>query len=1017
MTVLLHNRSCYSILGSTITVEKLVSFARESGYQAIGLADAGNLFAGCQFIRRCAAEGIKPVLGMEVSVLIEERRYPFIIYPRNSEGYLELLHLTSQMKSEDGCITSEQLKSLSSDCLIVIGYLNGWLTHLIITGQKERLEKTVCALPENYYLALPPRNNNMEFLSYRETIIPLSGKHNVRLLPMKLALYADAKEYEGYQAMQAIKYQTTISDDQLVFNADAALLSPKKAEEQYSADELRETDRFASLIDLKIDSIHSGLPVISGENNTDSKIYLRQLCIAGLQKRLNGKDDPVYRRRLDYELQIITSMNFENYFLIVYDIILQARKQDINIGPGRGSAVGSLVAWCLGITHIDPIRYGLYFERFLNPERAKMPDIDIDIPDASRQDIIYYCRQRYGADRVAHIITFSSLAARAVLRDVSAALGMQEGNVEMIMRSLGNSTGRSLMENYRSNASFSRLIKSSDENIRLFRIALMLEGLPRNISTHASGIVISDRAIADTVPVISVSDNLTTQYAMEYLESFGLIKFDFLGLRNLSTITEISKSIDPGRRNLDILKIPLNDKATYDLLCRVDTNGIFQLEAEAMKNVTAKLQPRSLEELAIVMALGRPGSSAYIDQYVINRDNPSSITYLHEDFREILSSTCGIVIYQEQVMQIAQKIGGFSLGKANLLREAISKKKAENIEALKNDFYSGALSRGYSSKVVDESYQLILKFAGYGFNKSHAMAYALIAYQLAYFKANHPLHFYCAILNSVLGNNEKTNVYIRECRGRNIEIRVPDVNFSSTSFIIKDDAIIFPLNAIKGISSSLAEKIIAEREQKGAYADFMDFYQRFCALEKDSKYLESLIRGCALDGFNESHTTMLNGITSLQKYVQAATSAASGQISLDFDLIDDKPELDRYADNRDQLLNDQFSFLGVYLDTLPTEDFRKNYPHSLLANDIAGFRGDLEAVVIVNSVKQHRTRTGEQMAFVSCMDESGYVDLAVMPREYQRYSPMLKKGIIIYVRGRKDERNSVRVNELKLIRG
>ena len=1017
MTVLLHNRSCYSILGSTITVDKLISFAKENGYQAIGLADAGNLFAACQFIRKAAAEGIKPVLGIELNVLIEDGRYSFIVYPRNADGYRQLLKLSGRIDRENNTITSEEFRTLDENCLIIIGYLNGWLNHLMVTGQDEKLENTVSKLPNNYYLALPPATGNMEYISYRERIMPLADRYHVTLLPMKLALYAEQKEFEAYQVAQAIKNQTTVSDDQLVFNTDAALLSKEKAEEQYTLQQLNETDRFASRIDLNLESIHASLPELNADSDVDSKTYLRQLCNAGLRKRLNGKIDPIYQKRLDYELEIITSMNCEDYFLIVYDIVLQARKSDINIGPGRGSAVGSLVAWCLGITHIDPIRYDLYFERFLNPERAKMPDIDIDIPDADRQKIIDYCRQKYGEQRVARIIAFSTLKSRAVLQDTGSALGINDNDLNTIKRALGKSDNLSLREAYRTNSAFARVIKSSDENIRLLRIALILEGLPRNLTLHASGIVISDRPIDETVPVVSLSDSLTTQYSLEHLESFGLIKFDFLGLRNLSTITEINKSIDSSRMNIDVLRIPLNDAKTYDLLCQVDTNGIFQLEAEAMKIVTRKLQPRTLEELAIVMALGRPGSSAFIDQYVVNRDNPSSIRYLHEDFREILKSTCGIVIYQEQVMQIAQKIAGFTLGKANLLREAISKKKAENIEALKNDFYAGALAKGYSRSVVDESYQLILKFAGYGFNKSHAMAYALIAYQLAYFKANYPLHFYCAILNSVLGNSEKTNAFIRECRKKNIRVSVPDVNVSSTSFVIHDDAIVFPLNAIKGISASLAEKIIQEREDKGRFTDFMDFYQRFCAIEKDSKYIESLIRGCALDGFNESHTTMLTGITSLQKYIQAATSSDGGQISLDFDLIDDKPELDRYVDNRDQLLNDQFNYLGVYLDTLPTEEYRKYYPGSILASDVEPMHGDLEAVVIVNSIKQHRTRTGEQMAFVSCMDESGFMDLAVMPREYQRYSAILKKGIIVYVRGRKDERDSVRVNELKLLRG
>ncbi len=1015
MTVLLHNRSCYSILSSTITVDKLISFAKDNGYRSIALTDMGNLFGACQFIKKCSEQSIQPILGLETTVEIDDRSFSFLIYPKNASGYLKLLSLSEKL-AYDGAITMNQLKELSGECLIVLGYLNGYLHHLIMQNQMEKLQTVMERLPEGWYVALPPANGNMDYSRYREIIIPLAGRLKRRLLPLKLAVYTNKEEFEAYQTALAIGNQTTVSDDQLVFNDDGALMSAQEAERCFSFEELLETDKFAALIDLNLERIHAQLPHDLSENGLSDREYLRQLCQSGLNKRLNGRSDPSYQKRLDYELSIISQMHFENYFLIVYDLVLQARRQDINIGPGRGSAVGSLVAYCLGITHIDPIRYGLYFERFLNPERAKMPDIDIDIPDANRSDIIAYCRKRYGSDNVAHIITYQTLAARAVLRDVSHALNGSENALDTMLKSLDKNSKTTLLQNYRNNAAFNRIIRSSDENIRIFRIALMLEGLPRNLSTHASGIVISDRPISETVPVIRISDNLTTQYSMEYLEGYGLIKFDFLGLRNLSTITEISKSIDPESRNLDILKLPLDDRKTYDLLCAVDTNDIFQLEADAMKSVTRRLQPRSIEDIAIVNALGRPGSSSYIDQYVANRAHPEKIRYLHEDFRQILQSTCGIVIYQEQIMQIAQKIAGFSLGKANILREAISKKKSEAIEALRSDFYQGALSRGYSRQVVDESYQMVMKFAGYGFNKSHAMAYSLISYQLAYYKANYPLHFYCAILNSVQGNSSKINMYVRECRRKGIEVLPPDINHSTGSFIIHQGRILFPLSAIKDISQSLTDRIIEERTLNGPYDSFLGFYQRFCALEKDPKYTESLIRGCALDCLNESHTTMLSGLPVLQKYVQLATTAADSQISLDFGLIEDKPELDRYVDNRDQLLSDQFNYLGVYLNSLPTEDYRQKYPQSRFASDIVSLRGEVEAILIVNSVKQHRTKTNEQMAFVSCMDESGFLDLAMMPREYQRYSAVLKKGIIIHVKGRKDERDSVKVNELDLLR-
>ena len=1016
MAVLLYNRSCYSLLSSTITIDKLISFARENQYKSIGLVDTNNLFAGCQFIRKCQQNNIHPILGMEVKAVYEEKNYSFLLYPFNNDGYRELLKLTSQLNYENCTLNYDQIKGLSKNIAVVVNYLNSILESWITHDDKDNLEKYLSELAENFYLAIGPQNSQYN-RQYREYLLLFKEKYNLHLLPLKQAVYTNRNEYQAYQVAMAIGHQTTYTDDQLTFNEEGWLTTYDEIEQQFSFNELLETDKFASKVSIDIDAFKTGLPVYQNKDGIDSKTYLRELCQTGLKKRLNGRVSREYIDRLNEELDLICRMNFEDYFLIIYDIVLQARKEDINIGPGRGSAVGSLAAYCLGITHLDPIRYHLYFERFLNPERVKMPDIDIDIPDNNRSDIIRYVQEKYGSDRVAHIITFSSLAARAVIRDVGNAMNADEQKINALLGTLDKNSSVSLKSSYQNNSAFRKLIDGNDDLKTIVRNAMILEGLPRNLSTHASGIVISRQSIDEVVPVTSVSGALTTQYSMEYLEDFGLIKFDFLGLRNLTTIAQINKSIDPHNRNIDILKLPLDDINTYKLIDNVDTNGIFQLEKEAMKIVTRKLQPKDLEEVAVVLALGRPGSSAFTDQYVKNKENPDNIRYLHEDFRDILQDTKGIIIYQEQIMQIAQKIAGFSLGKANLLREAISKKKAEKVENLKKDFFEGALAKGYSRSVVEQSYELILRFASYGFNKSHAIAYALIAYQLAYYKANFPLHFYKAILNSVLGSSEKINMYIRECKSKSIKVLPPDVNYSTSEFEIVNNSIIMPLTSIRTISKSIADSIIREREDKGVFSSYPDFYRRFAGISTDQKYVEALIRGCALDSFGYSHTSLLSSLNAFSMMIKSAMRRENDQLTLDFDLIQDDPVIMPYVDNQNDLLEDQFSYLGVYLNALPTESYRSQISGTMLASDIRNHHGQVKAILMVNSIKQHRTKRGELMAFVSCMDESGYLDLAIMPNNYSKYAQILKKGIIISVEGIKDERDSLKVDRLNWLKG
>ena len=1012
MTGLLYNRSCYSLLSSTITIDKLVSFAVEQGYEAIALTDQNVLFGAMEFYHKCTARNIKPVFGLEVQAYDSLDSYTYLLYARNEAGYQELIKISSRLN----CGSNEQLSVAEvlafKNVIIVENALNGYLSQ----ADDNKAEAIISVYRDKHVFVGVPGNDSEYNRNFNSRLFSRFN-NRIDFVALSLAVYSKPDEFDAYKILMCIKQSRNITDPSLKFEAGKAYLYTKEElKNYYSETVLYNTDlilRECNCDLLKLPKAE--LPLFKVPQGTDRKTYLTALCHAGLKKRFEGQQAPdSYSKRLEYELKIICSMNFENYFLIVWDIILYSRRHGINVGVGRGSAAGSLVAYCLGITHIDPLKYGLLFERFLNPERISMPDIDIDFPDDRREEVIDYVEKTYGHDNVAHIIAFGTLGARQVLKDTGKALQINSSAVDILTRTLGNDPKIALKTAYERNDRFRTAVNSSKDNQRLYQTALRLEGLPRHTTTHAAGIVITENNLMNNMPLISFGDSLySTQYSMSYLEELGLIKIDFLGLRNLTIIAEISDHIRT-KEPFDILKIPLTDSKTYELISRGDTSGVFQLESEGMKNLMRRLKPHKFEDLAVAIALYRPGPMENIPTYLAARANSSNVTYIHENLKPILESTYGVMIFQEQIMQIARTVAGFSLGKADILRKSISKKNESGMLEIQNEFISGAVKRGYSEKTAEDIFASIRKFASYGFNKSHSVAYAMVAYQLAYLKANYPLAFYLSLLNSVIGAENKTNEYFIELRKSGHKILQPDVNKSEAEYVVEGNNLRFPLNGIKGLGRVNVTLLLDERKANGPFHDYIEFVVRMSIAGMSQSVIETMIKAGALDSFNMTRTTMLNALEEVIRYGDLIKINKDGQVTFDITLVS-RPMIKYYDDNRAENEKAEHALVGVYFREHPVEALRPRFPQAIPVNQAKLVNRDVTVLVRIQRVKEHRTRNGELMCFIDAYDEYDSINLVVMPNIYRMYSNSLNKDKIILVSGIYNETGSVKVANITLV--
>lgn len=1013
----LHARSAYTLLNSTLTISKLVRTNKEMGFDAVCLSDKHVMYGAMEFKKACAKANIKPLYGLVVDVMYQQKVTSFELIAKNNNGFKKLMKLSTYLSDND-YLSLTQLQDACNDCVLIVFCEGGFLEESLIKEDLDSLEDEIKMLNNDFkelYFGLSYQESS--FWAIRNKYVyNIASKYNLKCVALNKIYYATSDDEISYKVIRGIKENKTINDPSLALIKSRYIKSEEEMASIYSLELLANTDLIKDMCNVDLAFTKASIPTFTKTHGMDSATYLQQLCAFGLKKRLHNKLDQTYITRLNYELSVIHKMHFEDYFLIVYDFILFAKKNGINVGPGRGSAAGSLVSYCLGITNIDPLRYNLLFERFLNPERITMPDIDTDFPDDRRDEVIDYVYQTYGSKHVANIVTFGTLGAKQVVKDVARVLNIPNYEVDKISKLIPNAPKMTLARAFELSPRLKDVVNSDVRFQNLMKLAFKLEGLPRHTSIHAGGIVLCNEDINDIIPTSSLSDDrLCTQYSMDHLEELGLIKMDFLSLRNLTIIDEIVKIIHQEDLSFDLNTISLKDQTTYSLIRQVDTVGVFQLESDGMRKLLRKMKPNSFEEIAATIALFRPGPMDNINVYLENKQNPYQIKYPHKVLEPILKETYGVMIYQEQIMQVAKVMAGFSLGKADILRKAIAKKQEHLLLSLENDFIKGCLANGYSDEEASLVYDLIKKFAGYGFNKAHSIAYGMICYQMAYLKANYPKPFYACLLSSVIGNNSKTSEYLDECYKKNINILYPSVIHPTNNFEIEADGIRYPLSAIRMISSRLVDNIISENERE-IFKDFYDFVARMSIYKVTSKQFESMINAGALDCFNFSRASLLNALSDAISYSELVKIVNAEGVFIDTSLVS-KPLILNIKDDKLTKSVKEKEALGLNLGANPIIEIKlKNNINVEVLSKLAHGKYIDKAFAQVIKLKQHRTKKGQLMAFVTVADETYQMELVIMPNLYANIMNSLVVGKYIYFSGKIDKEDTCLANKISVER-
>jgi DNA polymerase III subunit alpha len=1009
-------------LKSTASIVELVQNAKNKGFSAIALTDQNVMYGTIAFYKECLKAGVKPIIGLTVLVQSESKEdssYPLVLLAQNQKGFHNLLKISSvvQTNSPTG-IPMKWLRGYASGLIGITPGLKGEIEENLVKGNKEaalncaRLYQE--AFPKGaFYLGI--QNHGV---ATEEEISPgikeISEILQIQLVATNEVHYLEKGDSFAHECLLSIKNGDKLQDEdrERLENDQYYLKSAKEmADLFYSTPEALENSiKIAEACNVMIELNQMNLPKYPATEGKSSGELLEELCYQGFQNRYTDPAEE-HKKRLFYELDVIKKMKFEDYFLIVWDFMKFSRENGILTGPGRGSAAGSMVAYVLYITDVDPIKHNLLFERFLNPERISMPDIDIDFPDHRRDEVIEYVSNKYGKLHVAQIVTFGTLAAKAVMRDVGRVFGLNTKELDSVSRLIPSRPGTSLKSALEESEGLRNFVKESSLNKRLFEVATKLEGLPRHTSTHAAGVVLTEQPLVESIPIQSGHNDIyLTQYTMEHLEEVGLLKMDFLGLRNLSLIEKILDSIyrKTGKK-LQIKEIPLQDEETFRLLSQGETTGVFQLESDGMRSVLKRLQPSHFEDIVAVNALYRPGPMENIPLYINRKHGVEAVTYPHPDLKPILENTYGVIVYQEQIMQIAAMMAGFSLGEADLLRRAVSKKKKEVLDKEREHFVQGALHKGYGKQTANEIYDLIVKFANYGFNRSHAVAYSVIAYQLAYLKAHYPLYFMAALLSSVSGSEGKIAQYIREIKDMNIDLLPPSINHSGYSFLAEKEGIRYSLAAIKGVGIAALKEIFQARKKR-KFEDLFDFCIRVSSRAVNRKVLEALVHSGSFDEFGEDRAVLLASIDVATQHAQLVNPNESGEEDLfaEEEAFLLKPKYMQVDPIEiEQKLQLEKEVLGFYLSDHPVSIYSQ-YVELIGATDLTDSHPNqkyIKAIVNITELKKIRTKKGEAMAFLSISDQSGDMDAVAFPNVYKRFTVLLQRGNILLIEGKIDVRD------------
>lgn len=1035
----LHTHSHYSLLDGLAKIDQLIEKAKSLGMPALALTDHGVMYGVIEFYQKCLKAGIKPIIGVEVYIAprkmtdkqpkIDTRPYHFVLLAKNYTGYRNLVKLVTEAHLQGYYykprIDKDLLKKYSQGLIGLTACLHGEIPRLILSGQIEKAKSAIIFYQDvlgkdDLYLELQDHPELPEQKIVNKKLIELSKEISVPLVVTNDIHYLNHDDLEAHEVLLSVQTGKDFDDKARLSMKDIDL-SLKSAEEigkgfKNVPQALGNTLKVAERCDLRFELGKPILPKFEVPEGSTPMSYLTKLAREGFSKRYHN--NPAAEKRLQYELSVIEKTGFADYFLIVADFINWAKKEGIIVGPGRGSAAGSIVSYSLNITDLDPLPYGLLFERFLNPERISMPDIDIDFADDRRDEVIAYVKEKYGENHVAQIITFGTMAARGSIRDTARALGLSYNDGDRLAKLIPfGLTIRQAMENV---GELRQIYEREPEMKKLIEMAKKLEGVARHASTHACGIVISKKPLTEYLPLQQAQKGetaTTTQYPMFDVEAIGLLKMDFLGLSNLTIIKNTLRIVRKIKnQDINIHDVALDDRKTYQLLAKADTTGVFQLESEGMKRYLKELKPSEFNDLIAMVALYRPGPIELIPQYVKRKFGKEKITYLHPKLESVLKDTYGIMIYQEQLMNGARALSGITLSEADILRKAVGKKIPKLLREQKNKIIDGAKKNGVKKEIAEQFWALVEPFDRYGFNKSHAASYALIAYQTAYLKAHFPTEFMAALLTSDFGNLDRVAIEINECERLKIEVLPPDVNKSFVEFgvVVENENILFGLAAIKNVGVGVAEKIVEERK-KGKYSTLTDFVMRLGSTIINKKTMEALIKSGALDLLGERNQ-MLAGLEQILKFSsQHSKQTAGGQVSL-FENSQAKIQVSRLelpkvdVAPKQQKLSWEKELLGIYLSEHPLDDVKDQLAKvATTIKSLDSIRERQKTAIggVINSIHKIITKNKEPMLFVELEDTTGNLEVIVFPKVLKTNPLIWQTENIILVKGHKNSKDGV----------
>ncbi len=1052
----LHVHTEYSLLDGACRIERLLDKAQALGHEAVAITDHGNMYGVIDFYKAAKQRGVKPIIGCEVYVakrtrfdkvheLDGENRH-LVLLCENDAGYRNLAAMVSMAWTEGFYnrprVDFALLKQYHEGLIALSACVSGEIPRALLRGDYQGAKEAALRYreifgPENFFLELQDHGLSDEKL-VNPGLLRLSEETGVPLVCTNDCHYIDPEDQEMHRVLMCIQTGRTVEEKggldfgsgELYFKTEEEMrrLFPQHPE---AADN---TAAIARRCNVEFEFGKTKLPRFDTPDGSPNQAFFERICREGLEERYGEQPSPALLQRLRYEIDTISQMGYVNYYLIVWDFIRYARSVGIPVGPGRGSGVGSLAAYCVGITNVDPVRYQLLFERFLNPERVSMPDFDVDFSDERRDEIIDYVLDKYGADHVAQIVTFGTMAARGAIRDVGRAMAVPYGKVDQVAKLVPMELGMTLEKALSQSSAFRELCAGDSQVKALVAMARKVEGMPRHASTHAAGVVITDRPVMEYVP-LARNDNVTvTQFTMTAIEELGLLKMDFLGLRNLSVIDNAQKLIQKKEPGFAMSAVPEDDRETFAMLAAGHTSGVFQFESAGMTRLLVQSQADCIEDLIAIISLYRPGPMQFIPMYLENRRDPSRVRYQHERLRPILEVTFGCIIYQEQVMQIFRELAGYSLGRADIVRRAMSKKKHDVLEREKQIFIhgqqredgswevEGCVNRGVGQAVAEELFKEIQDFASYAFNKSHAAAYAVVAYQTAWLKCHYPQEYMAALLSSVLGFGGKVAEYTEECRRLGLQVLPPHVNYSGTGFTVDGRSLRFGLAAVKNLGRGVIGRMVQERQGGGPFVSFYDFCRRMQGKDMNRRAVESLVKCGALDGLGHNRRELLLGVEAVLESLEGDRRRnVEGQLGF-FDAPetggeDLGPELTPAEDfsHMDKLAMEK-EVTGMYLTGHPMEAFAAQFAAGSYARtaDVllsAGGEGEGAGVFyqdgqrvamlgMITGIRRKATRSGMQMAFVTLEDMVGAIQLLVFPRVLEEQGEVLREGAVIEAVGR-----------------